>query len=173
MLLHFLIFVAVESSQGLSVCAKSLTIAILMSLQMYLSKYYDLHNMYAHYEGVATRYALEKARGTRSFVLTRANFAGSGKHMSHWLGDNSATWESMQASIAGVISMQMFGIPLVGADICGFGGNSNEELCARWMQLGAFYPFSRNHNANDAIPQVCDACCHSHVVRLQAVCAAC
>lgn len=64
-----------------------------------------------------------------------------------WGGDNNSDEDSWYLSVFEAYQHQVFGIPMFGVDICGFGGDTNPELCARWYQLGAFYPFSRNHNA--------------------------
>ncbi|KAI0233712.1 hypothetical protein L0F63_002149 [Massospora cicadina] len=115
---------------------------------------FQAHNLYGHMEAIATRNALLRIHpNRRPFLLGRSTFTGSGAYEGHWTGDNQSTWGQLVNSIAGVLSMQMFGIPYVGADICGFGGDTSEELCLRWMQLGSLYPFSRNHNALGQIPQ--------------------
>ena len=89
----------------------------------------------------------------RPFIASRGNTIGQGKYGFHWLGDNVANFEFLKSSISGIFNYNIFGIPFIGADICGFHENATDELCARWHVLGAFYPFSRNHNVDNAKPQ--------------------
>ena len=65
------------------------------------------------------------------------------------LGDNTSIYKYMKNSLDGIFQFVIYGIPMTGDDICGFFGESYGTLCNRWYNLGAFYPFSRNHNAGE------------------------
>ncbi|RWS15303.1 lysosomal alpha-glucosidase-like protein, partial [Dinothrombium tinctorium] len=130
------------------------TKTLCMTAKTFAGKYYDVKNLFSTYETYVTNRALRSLRaGKRPFIISRSTFSGQGHYGSHWTGDISSTWEDMRYSIPAILDFNIFGIPFVGADICGFNGNTSVELCARWMSLGAFYPFSRNHNSWDTIAQ--------------------
>ncbi|KAG8221683.1 glycoside hydrolase family 31 protein [Butyriboletus roseoflavus] len=114
----------------------------------------DVHNMFGTMEEKATHLAsLTIFKGKRPFLIGRSTFPSAGKWTGHWLGDNYSKWQYMYLSIQGILQFQIYQIPMVGADTCGFNGNTDEELCNRWMQLAAFTPFYRNHNTYGALPQ--------------------
>ncbi|KAH6657173.1 family 31 glycosyl hydrolase [Truncatella angustata] len=115
---------------------------------------YDFHNVFGHQILNATYHALlDVFPDKRPFIIGRSQFAGSGKWAGHWGGDNYSLWAFMFFSIPQALSNSLFGFPMFGPDTCGFNGNTDMELCARWMQLSAFFPFYRNHNVLSAIPQ--------------------
>jgi alpha-glucosidase (family GH31 glycosyl hydrolase) len=109
--------------------------------------------LYGLTEQIATNVALTQIRAKRPFLLTRSSFLGTGVHSAKWTGDNAATWNDLKSSIVSVMDFNIFGVPMIGADICGFIYDTTEELCTRWIEVGAFYPFSRNHNTLGAAPQ--------------------
>ncbi len=51
--------------------------------------------------------ALEKVLKSRSLVISRSTYPGSGTHCGHWLGDNASKWRHMANSIPGQLSSHM------------------------------------------------------------------
>jgi alpha-glucosidase len=114
------------------------------------------HGQYSH-EHYRNQYALLMAMATtaglrkqmpelRTFVLSRAGFAGIQRYAANWMGDNQSRWDHLWLSIPMGNGFGISGQAFVGADIGGFQGNANAELFLRWMQYGVLTPFCRNHS---------------------------
>uniref|UniRef100_A0A673W168 Alpha glucosidase n=1 Tax=Salmo trutta TaxID=8032 RepID=A0A673W168_SALTR len=129
-----------------------------MSAQQNQSTHYNLHNLYGLMEASATHSALVKVWGSRPFVLSHS-FPGIGRFSGVWTGDVRSDWEQLRYSIPGegkdirCCCLACSGCPWWGRMCVGLGGDTTEELCVRWTQLGAFYPFMRNHNDKPNAPQ--------------------
>lgn len=107
----------------------------------------ETHNLYGLLEDMATYQGLRRLQpDTRPFLLTRAGFAGIQRWSAVWTGDNGAVWEHLEMAMPQLCNLGLSGISFTGTDIGGFWGPSSGELWARWIELGAFYPFSRGHS---------------------------
>ena len=105
------------------------------------------HNQYGLLMAMATTSGLREALpGRRTFVLTRAGFAGIQRYAANWMGDNQSRWDHLWLSMPMAMGFGLSGQPFVGADVGGFQGESNAELFLRWMQYGTLTPFCRNHS---------------------------
>ncbi|NXG38718.1 LYAG glucosidase, partial [Dromaius novaehollandiae] len=127
-----------ERLQAGTICASS---------QQYLSSHYNLHNLYGLTEAIASHEELLPDRAWPCAPM------GSGARQRVSVPQTPHSPDPVRVSPAEVLLFNLFGVPLVGADICGFASDTTEELCVRWTQLGAFYPFMRNHNDHGNRPQ--------------------
>lgn len=104
------------------------------------------HNVYGMLMIRASREGIKSVNPEkRPFILSRSGFLGSHRYGATWTGDNKGTWKYLKLSIPMVINLGLSGQGFSGPDIGGFDGNTDADLFAHWIAVGAFYPFSRGH----------------------------
>ena len=128
----------------------------------------QIHNAYALNLLKATNGGLKKLKPERrAFIIARGGYAGMQRYAALWTGDSASSWDFLKINIPEVLNIGLSGVPISGCDIGGFavssdassgttspfyvsygkvyGGITNYELLTRWVQLGAFLPWFRNH----------------------------
>ncbi len=87
------------------------------------------HNQYALLMAMGTTEGLLEAMpDQRTFVLSRAGFAGIQRYAANWMGDNLSRWDHLWLSMPMAAGFGLSGQAFVGADIGGFIGDSSAEL---------------------------------------------
>lgn len=112
----------------------------------------EAHNVFglemvrSSYEG-----ALEHFK-ERPFILSRSGYAGLQRYSAIWTGDNRAEDSHMLQGVRLMTSLGLSGVPFSGMDVGGFTGTPSTALYTKWITLGAFIPYFRNHSASDSRP---------------------
>ncbi|ACK41502.1 MULTISPECIES: glycoside hydrolase family 31 protein [Dictyoglomus] len=107
----------------------------------------EIHNVYGLLMAKASYEGWRRGNpNVRPLIITRAGFSGVQKYSAVWTGDNKSWWEHLYISIPMLQNLGISGVPFIGADVGGFGLDSSPELFVRWIELGIFYPFFRNHS---------------------------
>jgi alpha-glucosidase len=126
-----------------------------------------IHNSYGLYLLDATWNGIKPLRqavkNQRNFIIARGGYAGMQRYAGLWTGDSPSSWDYLSILVPQVLNIGLSGVPISGADIGGFANGSgttadfyesygkiyegitNYELLTRWMHVGAFLPWYRNH----------------------------
>jgi alpha-glucosidase len=107
----------------------------------------EIHNVYGMLNSRATFEGQRQLNpDERSFVMTRASYAGGQRYAVTWTGDNSSSWNHLKLSISMLLNLGLSGFAFSGADVGGFIGAPSPELMTRWIEIAAFSPIFRAHS---------------------------
>ena len=107
-------------------------------------KHNDIHNLYGYNMTRSAGEELQKIRqGKRTLLFSRASYIGMHRYGGIWTGDNCSWWEHLALEIKMMPSLNMCGFLYSGADIGGFGCDTNRELLLRWLAFGVFTPLMK------------------------------
>ena len=90
----------------------------------------------------------------RTFILSRAGFAGIQRYAANWMGDNQARWDHLWVSMPMALRLRRCrASPSSAPTSAASRATANPELFLRWMQAGTLTPFCRNHSETGNIDQ--------------------
>ncbi|CAN5893920.1 glycoside hydrolase family 31 protein [soil metagenome] len=107
----------------------------------------EAHNVYGALMARTSYEGAKAATNERPFILSRSGYAGMQRYTALWTGDNRSEDEHMLLGIRLLNSLGLSGMPFTGMDIGGFIGTPSAQLYARWIEVGSFFPYFRNHAA--------------------------
>jgi alpha-D-xyloside xylohydrolase len=114
-----------------------------------------LHNIYALIYNRCVFEATQLYGNGEALVWGRSGWAGSQRYPMGWGGDPQCDWEGLAASIRGVQSWGMSGVPFSAHDIGGWYGSLNDpELFVRWTQAGVLTSHTRFHGTSPREPWI-------------------
>jgi alpha-glucosidase len=106
----------------------------------------EAHNYYGMLMARSSFESFQKYGGNkRPFVLSRSGFAGIQRYAAVWSGDNQAKDEHILLGVLLNNQMGLAGVPFTGPDLGGYIGDGSKELYKRWVEVGVFSPYLRNH----------------------------
>jgi alpha-glucosidase len=120
---------------------------VLFNYEGATASHLQAHNIYGLNMARASFEGFREALNRRPFILSRSGYAGLQRYSAIWTGDNRSEDDHMLLGVRLLCSLGLSGVPFTGMDIGGFTGNPSSSLYARWIQVGSFNPYMRNHTA--------------------------
>lgn len=107
-----------------------------------------MHNYYTYLYNKAVYEVIVHKKGEReAVVFARSATVGGQKFPVHWGGDCWSSYEGMEESLRGGLSLQMSGFGFWSHDIGGFESTSTPDVYKRWCAFGLLSSHSRLHGS--------------------------